>query len=191
VEPEDMTAAVAASMKDRTGRSLAQWVTAVQESGMDPLDQKAVRRWLKDVHGVPQNSQWAIAFSAAEAAGWVRPSADGYTDSLYAGGKAALRPLHDAVLGIALSLGEDVEPQGRGTYIPLVRKSQFAAIAPGPKGTLRVGFRYRATVPNDPRLEPARGFAQATHWVHLPGDTGREDVGWLEPLLAEAYRQNG
>jgi hypothetical protein len=30
-----------------------------------PLDQKAVRGWLRAEHGVPQNSQWAIADAAA------------------------------------------------------------------------------------------------------------------------------
>jgi len=186
-----MMAAVTDSMAERTGRSVDEWVEAVSASGVDPLDQKAVRRWLKEVHGVPQNSQWAIAFAAAEAAGWERPSTEGYADALYSGPKAALRPLHDAVVELALQQGEDAEAQGRGTYIPVVRKSQFAAVAPGPRGTLRVGLRYRTTVPDDDRIEPAKGFAQASHWVHLPGDTDPDDVAWLEPLLAEAYRQNG
>ena len=186
-----MMGAVTESMAERTGRSVDGWVAAVNASGVDPLDQKAVRRWLKDVHGVPQNSQWAIAFAAAEAAGWKRPSTEGYADALYSGAKAPLRPLHDAVVQLALDQGDDAEAQGRGTYIPVVRKSQFAAVAPGPRGTLRVGLRYRGSVPVEPRLEPAKGFAQATHWVHLPGDTDPDDVEWLEPLLAEAYRQNG
>jgi Domain of unknown function (DUF5655) len=186
-----MMAAVTDSMAERTGRSVDEWVAAVNASGVDPLDQKAVRRWLKDVHSVPQNSQWAIAFAAAEAAGWERPSTEGYADTLYSGTKAPLRPLHDAVVQLALDQGDDAEAQGRSTYIPVVRKSQFAAVAPGPRGTLRVGLRYRGSVPADPRLEPAKGFAQATHWVHLPGDTDPDDVEWLEPLLAEAYRQNG
>jgi hypothetical protein len=188
-----MMAAVTDSMAERTGRTVDEWVAVVNESGVDPLDQKAVRRWLKDVHGVPQNSQWAIAFAAAEAAGWQRPSTEGYADTLYSGAKAALRPLHDAVIRLALDQGDDAEAQGRGTYIPVVRQSQFAAVAPGPRGTLRVGLRYRAKAPDDDRLEPAKGFAQATHWVHLPGDTDPDDpeqIGWLEPLLAEAYRQN-
>jgi len=191
MEPQDMMAAVTDSMAERTGRTLESWVDAVQASGVDPLDQKAVRRWLKDVHGVPQNSQWAIAFAAAEAAGWERPSTQGYADQLYSGAKASLRPLHDAVVELALAQGDDAEAQGRGTYIPVVRKSQFAAVAPGPRGTLRVGLRYRGAVPDDPRVEPAKGFAQATHWVQLPGDTEPDAVEWLEPLLAEAYRQNG
>jgi hypothetical protein len=186
-----MISAVTDSMAERTGRTVAEWVEVVNASGVDPLDQKAVRRWLKNAYGVPQNSQWAIAVAAAEAAGWERPSTEGYADALYSASKAALRPLHDAVVQLALRQGDDVEAQGRGTYIPIVRTSQFAAVAPGPRGTLRVGLRYRTTVPDDDRLDPARGFAQATHWVHVGGDTAPDDVGWLEPLLAEAYRQNG
>jgi hypothetical protein len=53
-----MLTATASSLKRRTGRPLEQWLTSVAASGIDPLDQNAVRRWLKDVHGVPQNSQW-------------------------------------------------------------------------------------------------------------------------------------
>ena len=121
----------------------------------------------------------------------MRPSADGYTDTLYAGAKAPLRPLHDAVLAVALALGPDTEAQGRSTYIPVVRATQFAAIAPGPGGTLRVGLRFRTQVPDDARLEPAKGFAQATHWVHLPGASLLADAAALEPLLAAAYLQNG
>jgi Domain of unknown function (DUF5655) len=155
------------------------------------LQQKKVRHWLKDVHGVPQNSQWAIADAAARAAGWERPSVDEYADGLYAGAKAPLRPLHDAVVELATGLGSDAAVEGRATYAPIVRRTQFAAVAPGPGGTLRVGLRYRDKVPDDPRLEPAKGFAQATHWLHLDADTGEDDVRSLEPLLRAAYEQNG
>ncbi len=186
-----MVDAVSASMRERTGRTVPEWVALVSSAGVDPLDQLAVRRWLKDNHGIAQNSQWAIAFAAAEHAGWVRPSPEGYADGLYAGTKAALRPLHDAVVAVALALGPDAQAQGRSTYIPIVRKTQFAAIAPGPRGTLRVGFRFKGAVPDDDRLEPAKGFAQSTHWVHLAGDEPTEQAGALEPVLAAAYLQNG
>ena len=54
---EDMVAALIRSMKERTGRSLEEWVALVHASGLDPLDQKAVRQWLKTEHGLPQNTQ--------------------------------------------------------------------------------------------------------------------------------------
>ena len=186
-----MMAAVTTSMTERTGRSLEQWLALVRESGPHPLDQRAVRAWLKDVHGVPQNSQWAIADAAATGAGWQRPDVDGYTDALYNGSKAHLRPIHDAIVTLAEALGEDTRREGRGSYIPVIRRTQFVAVAPGPRGTVRVGFRFRGTVPEDERLSPAKGFAQATHWLHLSTDADEDDLRSLEPLLEAAYRQNG
>ena len=70
--PDEMMSAVTDSMAERTGRTLEEWVALVAASGVDPLDQNAVRRWLREVHGVKQNSQWAIADAAAQEAGWVR-----------------------------------------------------------------------------------------------------------------------
>jgi hypothetical protein len=191
MEPADMMTAVTESMRERTGRTLDEWVALVQGSGIDPLDQRAVRAWLRDVHGVPQNSQWAVADAAATAAGWQRPDPDGYTDSLYSGAKAHLRPIHDAIVTLAEGLGDDARREGRGTYIPVVRRTQFVAVAPGPRDTVRVGFRFRGDVPDDERLSPAKGFAQATHWLHLSADADEDDLRSLEPLLQVAYDQNG
>ncbi len=84
--PDDMMSAVSGSLAVRTGRSLREWLALVRASGLDPLDQNAVRGWLRREHGVPQNSQWAIG-----------------------------------------GLGDDVTAEDRGTYIPFVRGSQFAA----------------------------------------------------------------
>ncbi|TPG19760.1 DUF5655 domain-containing protein [Pedococcus bigeumensis] len=191
MEPADMMAAVTTSLDERTGRSLDEWVALVRETGPDPLDQRAVRAWLREVHGVPQNSQWAIADAAATAAGRQRPDVDAYTDALYSGAKAHLRPIHDAIIILAEGLGDDVRREGRGTYIPVVRRTQFVAVAPGPRDTVRVGFRFRETPPDDERLSPAKGFAQATHWLHLAADADEDDLRSLEPLLQAAYRQNG
>ena len=93
--PDEMMGAVSASLAERTGRTLDGWVALVLASGIDPLDQNAVRRWLRAEHGVQLNSQWAIADAAARAAGWVRPSTAEYIDGQYTGAKAALRPIYD------------------------------------------------------------------------------------------------
>jgi hypothetical protein len=190
MEPADMIAAVA-TMQKQTGRTLDEWVDLVRHAGLDPLQQNDVRRWLKDVHGVPQNTQWAIADAAARRAGWVEPTPEDHADTMYAGSKASLRPLHDGVVALAVGLGEDCAAEGRSTYTPVVRRTQFAAVAPGPHGTLRVGFRFRTTVPADDRLSEANGFAQSSHWLHLDADSDENDVRSLEPLLQAAYDQNG
>src|SRR5215475_121298 len=154
--PEDMMQAVSESMAARTGRSLPEWVTAVGASGVDPLDQNAVRRWLKSEHGVPQNSQWAIADAAAREAGWVPPSTDEYIDSQYTGAKAGLRPIFDALAAAIDDLGEDVKVEGRGSYTPFVRGRQFAAVAAATRSRVDLGLRF-TDPPSAARLQPSNG----------------------------------
>ena len=186
--PDDMMSAVSDSMQARTGRSLEEWVTLVQSSGIDPLDQNAVRRWLKTAHEVPQNSQWAIADAAARAAGWVRPTVEEYVAGQYTGAKAALRPIYDAVAAAALELGEDVTIEGRGTYTPFVRRRQFAALAPAARDRVDLGLRLTDPPATD-RLVPANAPGQATHKVALRS-ADEVDAEVLH-LLRLAYEQAG
>ena len=191
MEPADRTAADAAAMQERTGRTLDEWVDLVRHAGLDPRQQDDVRRWLKHVHGLPQDVQGTIADAAARRAGWVEQTLEDYADALYAGSKAELRPLHDGVVALAAGLGDDCVVEGRSTSTHVVRRTQFAAVAPGPHGTLRVGFRFRTKVPADNRLSEADAFAKSTHWIHLAADSDENDVRSLEPLLRAAYDQNG
>ena len=167
--PDEMLTAVSASLAVRTGRSLEQWLALVRSSGVDPLDQTAVRNWLRREHGVPQNSQWAIA-DAARQAGWVRPTVPEYIDRQYAGAKAALRPIYDALAAAIGELGDDVTAEGRGSYVPFVRGRQFAAIAtatprpggPGPAlhrspGLRPVAARRRAGASDAQGVATGRG----------------------------------
>jgi predicted transport protein len=186
--PDDMFDAVSASMAQRTGRSLADWVALVGTSGVDPLDQNAVRRWLKEVHGVPQNSQWAIADAAARAAGWVRPTVEQYVDQQFRGPKAALRPIYDAVARIATALGDDVTVEGRGTYVPFVRTRQFAAVAAATASRVDLGLRLPDPPASD-RLRPATAPGQSTHKIGLTAVDDVDDE--VRTLLRAAYDQNG
>src|SRR5690348_811224 len=158
--------ALAASMARRTGRTLEEWVDVVGTSGVDPLDQNAVRRWLKDAHGLPQNSQWAVADAAARRAGWSRPGVEQYIDEQYRGAKAALRPLFEAVRAALLELGDDVTVEGRSTYVPFVRRRQFAAVAAATAHRVDVGLRLPAPPASD-RLQSATAPGSATHKVAL------------------------
>jgi len=185
--PDEMLTAVSESLAARTGRSLDEWLALVQASGIDPLDQAAVRRWLRTEHGVPQNSQWAIADAAARAAGWTRPSTADYVDAQYAGAKAALRPIYEALAAAITGFGDDVTVEGRGTYTPFVRGRQFAAVAAATRDRVDVGLRF-ADPPDSPRLQPASGPGQATHKLSLraPADVDGEVLD----LLRLAYDQS-
>ena len=183
-----MLGAVSASLAARTGRSLEEWVALVQASGVDPLDQNAVRRWLRSAHGVPQNSQWAIADAAARAAGWERPSVAQYVDAQYRGAKAALRPIYDTLAAAITELGGDVTVEGRGSYTPFVRGRQFAAIAPAARDRVDLGLRFTEP-PATGRLQPASAPGQATHRVSLRSIDDVDDE--VRHLLRLAYDQNG
>ena len=186
--PDEMMSAVTDSIEERTGRSMAEWMALVGTSGVDPLDQNAVRTWLREVHGVRQNTQWAIADKVARAAGWVRPTVEQYIDGQYAGPKAALRPVFDAVRAAAVALGDDVTLEGRGTYVPFVRKRQFAAVAAPTATRLDLGLRLADPPPSD-RLETAKAPGSATHRVRLTAVADVDDE--VRALLRAAYEQNG
>jgi len=183
-----MMSAVIGSLAARTGHSLDEWLVLVQASGIDPLDQNAVRRWLKSEHGVPQNSQWAIADAAARAAGWVRPSVEEYIDSQYRGAKAALRPIYDALAAAILRLGDDVSVEGRGGYTPFVRARQFAAVAAAARDRVDLGLRF-TDPPAYGRLQPSSGPGQATHKIALSSVADVDDE--VLHLVRLAYDQNG
>lgn len=186
--PEEMLGAVSRSMKERTGKSLEEWVAVVQASDIDPLHQKAVRNWLRNEHGVRQNSQWAIADAAARAAGWQAPSVAEYVDMQYSGPKQGLRPIFEKIAQAALGLGDDVSMMGRGGYTPFERKRQFAAVAAPSRSRVDLGLRFM-TPPGSSRLVPANAPGQSTHKVRLTGVEEVDDE--VLSLLAAAYDQNG
>src|SRR5262245_16793969 len=182
-----MLAAVSSGLRDRTGHTLEEWLAMVDASGIDPLDQLAVRRWLKSEHGVPQNSQGAIADAAARAAGWERPSVDEYVESQYAGAKAALRPIYDRLAAELTALGDDVTVEGRSTYTPFVRARQFAAVAPSTRTRVDLGLRF-TDPPSSARLLTTSPIGQCTHRIALT-NVDEVDAEMLA-LARAAYDQN-
>lgn len=185
--PADMMSSVTDSMKERTGKTLDEWVAAVQSTGIDPLDQKAVRSWLKD-QGVLQNTQWAIADAAARAAGWERPSVEGYIESQFQGEKAPLRPIFDALREIIEELGKDVSVEGRGGYTPFVRKRQFAAVQASTKTRVDLGLRFKQA-PDSALLSTTSLPGQSTHKLGLTSIEQITDE--VRELIRLAYEQNG
>jgi predicted transport protein len=184
--PNDMTAAVSDNIQKNTGKTLEEWVAAVLESGLDPLDQNSVRKWLKSEHNIPQNTQWAIADAAARAVGWVRPSPDGYIDSQYQGKKAILRPIFDSIRAAIMRIDPLVSVEGRGGYTPFVHKRQFTAVKASSKMVV-LGLRYREA-PSSDRLLEGKATGQCTHRVELtsPEQVDEEVIR----LLTIAHEQN-
>lgn len=179
-------AAVAASMAQRTGKTLDDWVALVLDSDVAVADQKAVRTWLRDVHGLKQNSQWTIAQAAAEKAGIQLPRLDDYVDQQFAGKKAGLRPIFEAIEAAVATL-EATTMEGRAGYLPFVHHRQFAAAKAATSTRLDLGFRF-VEAPESSRLSTASPIGQCTHKVGLttPDDVDAEVLEWLK----RAHEQN-
>lgn len=186
--PRAMMAAVTASMKERTGRTVEQWVDLVSAAGLDPLNQNAVRRWLSGEHGLGQNSCWAVADAAARRAGWSPPTLEEYVDRQYQGPKAHLRGIFDVLRSWAEGLGDDVRTEGRSTYIPFVRGRQFMAVAAATRSRVDVGLRF-TDPPASSLLTAASAPGQATHRLSLSATADLTPE--VRTLVEAAYAQNG
>lgn len=117
------------------------------------------------------------------------------SDRLYAGSRASVRALHDAVLELTHALGEDAQPRPAADRIEVLRGSVFLDLRPGPEDSLLLGLYYPGDIPADDRLNPAGAQADAavggpSHWVQLDWDAMDQDVIALEPLIEAAYAQH-
>ena len=113
-------------------------------------------------------------------------SDDTVLDEIYTGIKAALRPIHDALLAQILELGEfDVAPK-KG-YVSLRRTKQFAMVGPATNTRVEVGINHK-TLPSTERLvaQPAGGMC--THKIKLTDASEVDDelMGWIRSAYESA-----
>jgi hypothetical protein len=97
----------------------------------------------------------------------------------YAGGKARLRPILDAIVTLATGCGDDVQIVVLKTGVSFRRRKQFALVEARSSTRVQLGLNLR-DAPVDPRVMPMGGMC--THKVDLKG---REDV---DALLASHIR---
>ncbi len=158
-----MTQKWVAELKQKTGRSLDEWLRFVKKSG--PKTEPERRGWLKQEHGMGTNSAWWIA-EHAEGKGTESDdpetylaAAEGYVEQMFSGGKAGLRPIYEALLKIGLKSGKDAKACPCQTIVPLYRKHVFAQIKPTTRTRIDLGFALGDTKPKG-RLIDTGGFAK-------------------------------
>jgi len=121
--------------------------------------------------------------SAAEAAG---SSAEDVLAAIYTDKKAALRPIHDALIAAIGRFGEfEIAPK-KG-YVSLRRKKQFAMIGPGSATRVDVGLNMKG-VPATERLlaEKPGGMCQYKVKLGSAAEVDAELVGWLRQAFDAA-----
>ncbi|MGE3174652.1 MAG: DUF4287 domain-containing protein [Planctomycetota bacterium] len=184
--PEQALATMIANLADKTGRTLAEWTALAAGSGQDKHGQLV--RWLKSEHGLTHGYANLIAHETLRGAAVTAGGEDVLVDQLYAGKKAALRPIHDAVLAIVRKLGRDVELLPKKAYVSLRRNKQFAIVQPSTATRVDLGLALKGVEPHG-RLEPSGSFsAMVSHRVRLGAeqDVDAEVKRWLQQAYERA-----
>ena len=183
--PAEMKAAMIAGLKEKTGKTLEEWVNLLKSAGL--AKHKEMVTLLKTTHGVTHGYANMIALQALGTDSHTATDDSSLVDGQYEGKKADLRPVYEAILAAVKKLGKDVEVAPKKAYVSLRRAKQFAILQPSTATRLDVGLVLAGVEPTD-RLETAGSFnAMVTHRVRLESvdQVDKELMSWLR----QAYTQ--
>jgi hypothetical protein len=155
-------AAFEANLKERTGKSLEQWLALVKKDG--PLTEKERREWLKEKHGFTTVYAWWVAERAEGKGSAADYDPEACVEAMFAG-KAGVRPVYDKLLKLALALGADVKACPCQTIVPLYRTHVFAQLKPSTRTRLDLGLALR-DIPFTERLLDTGGRGKKDRITH-------------------------
>ncbi|MFO1078378.1 MAG: DUF4287 domain-containing protein [Planctomycetota bacterium] len=180
--PDDMLQSMIDNLAAKTGKDLAAWLR-IAEKGGDTHG--AIVKFLKGEHGLTHGYANLVAQRTLEKRSGGPASAGDLVAVQYAGPRAALKPIHDALVAAARKLGRDVVVDAKKTGVSLRRGRQFALIQPATNTRIDLGLRL--DLPLGGRLEKWPN-TMCTHRVRLSSvaDVDREVLGWLEQSYAAA-----
>lgn len=168
-----------ANLKEKTGKALPEWLKIAQRSGFSRHGE--IVKFLKDEHELTHGYANLVAHRTLQASAGSAPAGDDLVEAQYAGAKAALRPIYDALIAEIVRFGGDVEISPKKAYVSLRRSKQFALIQPSTATRVDVGINLKGTAPSG-RLEKSGSFnAMVTHRVRVEKkvDVDAELKKWL------------
>lgn len=166
-------------LKDRTGRSLEEWLKHIKKSG--PKDEEGRREWLKTEHKLGTNTAWWLAersFGKGEESSdsdLYLKAAEQDVENMFSGGKAPLRPLYNALLKLGLKIGKEAKACPCKTIVPLYRNHVFAQIKPTTKTRIDMGFAL-GDLKGAGRLIETGGYAKKDRITHRIEITSVKDI---------------
>ena len=181
--PEEMKAAMVANMKEKTGKTLPQWIKIAKAAKLAKHGE--IVKFLKSEHGMTHGFANLVAHESMGGIPSTTKGADQLVESQYAGDKSQLKPIYDAVISAVQKLGKDVEVSPKKSYVSLRRKKQFAIVQPSTKTRVDVGINLKGVKPSG-RLESAGSFnSMVSHRVKV---TDKKEVNAeLKKWLKQAY----
>jgi predicted transport protein len=189
----DLDKAVAAQLSNiekRTGKSIEELSALVRESGLSKHGELVAM--LKSTLGMGHGDANLLVHTVRKASQPVAASEqerslDQVLDDLYAGPKAALRPIHERLQEELEGWGE-FEWVPKKTYISYRRKKQFATIGPATKTRVEVGLNMKGVTATE-RLETLPAGQMCNYKVKLTEaeQVDAELMGWIRM----AYEASG
>jgi predicted transport protein len=177
--PQEAEASMIANLKEKTGKTLEQWVAIAQKSKLAKHGE--IVAMLKGDHELTHGYANLVAHKTLKSdAGSAADSGD-LIEAQYAGAKAPLRPIYDALIKAISAFGKDVEIAPKNAYVSLRRSKQFAIIQPSTKTRVDVGINLKGH-PTTERLEASGSFnAMVSHRVRVEDlkSVDKELIGWL------------
>ena len=183
--PEEMADSMIANLKEKTGKTLDQWLKLVSKEKLTKHGELV--KHLKTEHGVTHGFANLIAHKALKSDAGSTDDVSQLVDHQYSGAKSGLRPIYDALMRRINKFGKDVEIAPKKAYVSLRRNKQFAIIQPSTKTRVDVGINLKGKSA-DGRLEASGSFnAMVSHRVRL--ESAKDVDTQLEKWLKEAYDQ--
>jgi hypothetical protein len=145
--PEQARATQLRNIEAKTGQSLEALRAAIAGSGKTKHGE--VRSWLMETYGLGYGDANGLAHAAsADANAGAEPSGADALDEIYAGKKAHLRAVHDAIVAAITPWGSfEIAPK-KG-YVALRRKKQFAMLGPKTADRAELGLNLKSDVASD------------------------------------------
>jgi hypothetical protein len=167
-----------ANIEQRTGKSLAALARIVKRSGLEKHGE--IRDMLKRDLGMGHgDANLLVHHVLAPVGAAAARSGTAVLDGIYAGPKAALRPIHDRLMAAIEKFGPfEVAPK-KG-YVSLRGRKQFAMIGPATLTQVEVGLNMK-DVPAAGRLKalPPGGMCQYKVRLADAREVDAELVAWL------------
>lgn len=182
--PEQQLAKMVDSLAETTGKALPQWIKLSKASGKTKHGELV--NWLKKEHGITHGYANLIAHNVLKTdSGSKIAAGDDLVSEMFAGDKAAVRPIFDALMKEILAFGQDIEQAPKKGYLSLRRTTQFATLHPSTKTRFDLGLKLKGVEPTG-RLEAAGSWnAMVTHRVRL--ESAKDVNAELKKWLRQAY----
>jgi len=177
------------NIQAKTGKTLEQIYALIRDSGLARHGEirDMLKRDLGIGHGDANTLTHFFIKSSDEGSAKQASTLDDIVREIYAGPKAELHDIHEALMNAIARFGAfEISPK-KG-YISLRRRKQFAMIGPVTKTRVEVGLNMKG-VEATPRLlaMPAGGMCQYKVNVTNANEVDEELVGWIR----QAYDRAG